>query len=83
MQYMGAFYANSMASGLVENGMCCVDSSEVLENVAKQKKDEEIEMANRSVAADGLLSMNNQGVPTKRKCLQKIGTLSEVNICTL
>ncbi len=66
---MGAFYANAISSGLVEDGMCCVDSSEVLENIEKQKRDEEKERLKRSMAADGLLSMNNpsgSGITKKR-----------------
>ena len=75
MQYMGAFYANALASGLVENGMCCVDSDEVLANVAKQKQDEDKERLNRSVAVDGLLTMQTQASKGKRKSFRKIWTL--------
>ncbi len=68
VQYMGAFYANVVSNGLVENGMCCVDSAEVLANIEKQKQEEEKERTNRSVAVDGLLAMQNTGTKPKPKC---------------
>ena len=43
MQYMGAFYANSVAGGLIEDKKCSVDSSEVLLNVARLRDAEEAE----------------------------------------
>ncbi len=78
---MGAFYTNALASGLVENGMCCVDSDEVLANVAKQKQDEDKERLNRSVAADGLLAMQTQASKGKCKSFRKIWTLCPVLRC--
>ncbi len=67
MQYMGAFYANSVAGGLIENKMCTMDSSEVLLNVAHLRDAEENERQNRAVAVDGLLSMNQMQKTGKKK----------------
>ncbi len=67
MQYMGAFYANSVAGGLIENKMCSVDSSEVMLNVARLRDAEESERKNRAVAADGLLAMNQTQKGGKKK----------------
>ncbi len=76
MQYMGAFYANSVAGGLIENKMCSVDSSEVLLNVARLRDAEEAERHNRAVAVNGLLTMNSmQKGSKKREYEKKFGTL--------
>ena len=65
IEYMGAFYAKVMAAGLVTNGFCTVDSSEVLQNV-QCMREEDIKKSKRSLAADGLVSMHNS-VATKRE----------------
>ncbi len=78
IEYMGAFYAKAMAAGLVTNGYCTLDSSEVLQNVQRMRKDEEIEKSKRSVAADGLVSMHNSVAGTKRECGTKILDPSEM-----
>ena len=65
IEYMGAFYAKMMAAGLVTNGFCTLDSSEVLENIQRIWETEEIEKLKRSLAADGLMSMHNSVAATK------------------
>ncbi len=67
MQYMGAFYANSVAGGLIEDKKCLVDSSEVLLNVARLRDAEEAERQNRAVAVDGLLAMNSMQKVSKKR----------------
>ena len=60
-QYMGAFYAKVMAAGLVQDGFCTIDSAEVLSNVERLHADEAAETAKRTLAADGLVSMQAAG----------------------
>ncbi len=66
IEYMGAFYTKVMATGLVTNGFCTVDSSEVLQNV-QRIQEEDIEKSKRSLAADGLVSMHNSVAAKKRE----------------
>ena len=69
MQYMGAFYTQSVAGKLIEKGVCSVDSKEVLTNVDRLRRAEEAE--NRSITADGLLSM--QATPKSSKKREYVG----------
>lgn len=66
MEYMGTFYGKVTAAGLVKNGFCTIDSCAVLRNVERLRANEELEKKKRSVAADGLVSMQNPAGATKR-----------------
>ncbi len=69
---MSAFYVKVMAAGLVKDGFCTLDSTEVLQNVQRLREEEEVEKLKRSAAADGLVSMHSTVPPAKRKCGSQI-----------
>ncbi len=76
MEYMGAFYGHAVAGKLIMNGMCTIDSGEVISNVERARAveaAEEAEMQNRSQAVDGLLAMQSTPKPAMKKSeIQKI-----------
>ncbi len=76
MEYMGAFYGHAVAGKLIKNGMCSIDSGEVISNVQRARaveEAEEAEMQNRSQAVDGLLAMQSTPKPAMKKSeIQKI-----------
>ncbi len=67
MQYMGVFHAQAVAGKLIVKGVCSVNSDEVLENVDRLCHAEEAERENRSITADGLLSMQAMPKASKKR----------------
>ncbi len=71
MEYMGAFYGHAVAGKLIKNGMCSINSGEVISNVERVRavdEAEEAEMQNWSQAVDGLLAMQSAPKSASKKC---------------